>query len=54
MNANSWTNNINNVPRSRDRMNQGGFTLGGPLYIPKLFNTSKDKLFFFASTELWT
>ena len=54
LNANSWTNKINNVPRSRDRTNQGGFTLGGPLYIPKLFNTNKDKLFFFASTELWT
>lgn len=53
MNANSWTNNVNNVPRSRDRMNQYGFTLGGPLYIPKLFNTSKNKLFFFVSTEIW-
>jgi hypothetical protein len=52
MNANSWTNKINNVAKSRDRMNQGGFTLGGPLYIPKHFNTSKDKLFFFVSTEL--
>lgn len=56
MNANSWGNNRDYptiTPRGRDRMNQGGFTLGGPLYIPKVFNTSKEKLFFFVSGELW-
>ena len=53
MNANSWTNNITGTAKGRDRMNQGGLTLGGPLYIPKVFNTSKDKLFFFVSAELW-
>ena len=53
MNANSWTNNITATAKGRDRMNQGGFTLGGPLFIPKLFNTKKDKLFFFVSTEMW-
>jgi TonB-dependent Receptor Plug Domain. len=53
MNANSWTNNITGNQRGRDRMNQGGLTLGGPLFIPKLFNTKKEKLFFFVSSELW-
>jgi len=28
-----------------------GFTLGGPLYIPGVFNTKKDKTFFFVSEE---
>ena len=28
-----------------------GFTLGGPLYIPGVFNTKKDKTFFFFSEE---
>jgi hypothetical protein len=28
-----------------------GFTLGGPLFIPGLFNTKKDKTFFFVSEE---
>jgi Carboxypeptidase regulatory-like domain len=28
-----------------------GFTLGGPLYIPGVFNTKKDKTFFFLSEE---
>jgi hypothetical protein len=28
-----------------------GFTLGGPLYIPNVYNTRKDKTFFFISEE---
>jgi hypothetical protein len=53
MNANTWLNNFNKVAKGRDRNNQGGFTLGGPLFIPKVFNTNKNKLFFFVSQELW-
>jgi hypothetical protein len=52
-NANNWSNNQNGTLRGRDRNTQAGFTLGGPVFIPKHFNTSKDKLFFFASDELW-
>lgn len=54
LNATSWTNNYNNInPRKpRDRRDQVGFTLGGPLYIPGLFNVKKDKLFFFVNAEL--
>jgi Carboxypeptidase regulatory-like domain/TonB-dependent Receptor Plug Domain len=52
-NANSYFNkNITPViPRAIQRYNNYGFTIGGPLYIPKVFNTSKDKLFFFWSEE---
>ena len=32
------------------RLNQYGFELGGPVYIPKVFN-GKDKLFFFVDYE---
>jgi hypothetical protein len=53
MNANSWTNNITGSPRGRDRQNQAGLTLGGPIFIPKVFNTKKEKLYFFVSEELW-
>jgi hypothetical protein len=56
MNANSWTNNANTplpTPKGRDRNNQGGFTIGGPLFIPGVFNSHKDKLFFFVSVEDW-
>jgi hypothetical protein len=53
MNANSWTNNQAGLQRTRDRTNQGGFTLGGPLFIPGKFNRDKNKLFFFVSSEAW-
>jgi Carboxypeptidase regulatory-like domain len=34
------------------RRNDFGFTLGGPLYVPHVFNTAKDKTFFFFSEEV--
>jgi hypothetical protein len=34
------------------RRNDLGFTIGGPLFIPKYYNTTKDKTFFFYSEEL--
>ena len=33
------------------RYNNFGWNLGGPIYIPKLFNTNKDKLFFFVGED---
>jgi hypothetical protein len=33
------------------RFNDFGYTLGGPVFIPKKWNTQKDKLFFFLSQE---
>ncbi|MGA9883290.1 MAG: carboxypeptidase regulatory-like domain-containing protein [Candidatus Acidiferrales bacterium] len=33
------------------RLNDIGYTIGGPIYIPDHFNTHKDKLFFFWSEE---
>jgi hypothetical protein len=33
------------------RRNDFGYTLGGPLFIPNVFNTKKDKTFFFFSQE---
>jgi hypothetical protein len=34
------------------RRNDFGFTIGGPLFIPHVFNTNKDKTFFFFSEEV--
>lgn len=34
-----------------EKQNIFGGTIGGPLFIPKLFNTSKDKTFFFISEQ---
>ena len=50
-NANTYFNNLAGVPRTPDHYNNFGFTLGGPLYIPHLYNTSKKKTFFFWSEE---
>ena len=33
------------------KKNDFGYTLGGPVYIPKLYNKNKDKTFFFWSEE---
>jgi hypothetical protein len=50
LNANNWLNNRNNLPRSLFRFNDVGFTVGGPVYIPKIFK-NRQKLFFFWSEE---
>ena len=50
-NANSFFNKRTGLPRAIEHYNDYGFTLGGPLYIPRLFNLNKEKLFFFWSEE---
>src|SRR5216684_386801 len=50
-NANSFFNNQTGLPVSRYRYNIAGWSLGGPVYIPRFFNTDKTKVFFFASQE---
>ena len=52
-NANDFYNNRNGQPRPLYRYNTYGFTIGGPIYIPKKFNVNRDKLFFFYSRENW-
>lgn len=65
MNANTWTRNnqlnrqlingvftdVTGLPRQLYRFQNPGYTVGGPIFIPKLFNKNKDKLFFFWSQE---
>lgn len=50
-NAKRWFNNFNNQQKPIYRYFIGGWSLGGPVYIPKKFNTQRTKLFFFASQE---
>jgi Carboxypeptidase regulatory-like domain len=50
-NANNFFSNRQGARRGRYRYNTEGATLGGPIYIPKKFNTDKQKLFFFFSQE---
>ncbi len=51
MNANTFFNNRQDIPRPLYRYFVGGFSVGGPVTIPKTFNTHREKLFFFASQE---
>jgi hypothetical protein len=50
-NANNFFNNRQGIDRQRYRYNTVGWNLGGPIYIPKHFNTNRQKLFFFFSME---
>src|SRR6266851_3274609 len=50
LDANSWSNDLNRVPKPRDHQNDFGGSLGGPVWIPKLYR-GRDKTFFFFSWE---
>ena len=39
------------IPRGVNHHNDYGFTIGGPVYIPKVYNEDKKKTFFFWSEE---
>lgn len=57
LNANSFFNNRNGIPKDVLKRNQFGFTAGGPVYFPRFgeggknFYSGKDKLFFFVSYQ---
>ena len=50
LDANDWFNNAAGLPKSAERQNDFGGTLGGPLEIPRVYN-GKDRTFFFFSYE---
>jgi hypothetical protein len=50
LNANSWVNNKSGVPTSFTNANTFGYTFGGPVYLPKIYN-GRNKLFFFTNFE---
>ena len=49
--ANDWFLNQAGQPRNPLKRNNWGFTLGGPVYIPKHYNTERNKTFFLVSEE---
>ena len=56
LDANSWTRNHSSRPDqylapAPFRFNQFGFDIGGPVFIPKVFNRDRRKLFFFYADE---
>ena len=56
LDANTWTRNQSPQAATSSgpapyRFNQYGFDIGGPVFIPKKFNTDRNKLFFFWGEE---
>jgi carboxypeptidase family protein/TonB-dependent receptor-like protein len=50
LNANSYFNNLNGLPRNVLKRNQYGGTLGGPITVPHLVN-GKNRFFFFVGYQ---
>jgi carboxypeptidase family protein len=51
LDANTWSRKGAGLDKSPHTYNAYGFTLGGPIYIPGGFNSSKQSLFFFWGQE---
>ena len=49
--ANNYFNNRNGIERPPLRYNNFGFAIGGPVFIPKVYNEQRNKTFFFYSME---
>ncbi|MGH9718908.1 MAG: hypothetical protein ACRD8O_01735, partial [Bryobacteraceae bacterium] len=47
-NANSWSNNRLGRPKSKFHRNDYGATLGGPVYLPKIYDGHNKTYFFFS------
>ena len=52
LNANTFSNNAKGLERQNTGLDQWGFTIGGPVRIPKLYN-GRDKTFFYFSGEAY-
>lgn len=50
--ANNFFNNLSKVARPPLRYNDFGYTIGGPVYIPHVYNEKKEKTYFFFSQEI--
>lgn len=50
LSANSWDNNLNGQPISPYQISDYGFEVGGPVYIPKVYD-GRNKLFFMVSWD---
>ena len=52
MNANNWFSNSHNSPLAASHRNWLGGTMGGPVYIPGIYN-GKNRTFFFFDTDYY-
>jgi hypothetical protein len=49
--ANNYFTNLAGQPRPEFRLNLPGFNIGGPLWIPHVYNDSRKRTFFFVNEE---
>lgn len=49
--ANNYISKLNNQPKPKLRVNVFGGNIGGPLFIPHLYNNSRNRTFFFVNEE---
>ncbi len=50
-NAMNFFDNRNRTPKTPYRFDVYGFSIGGPVHVPKVFNRERKRFFFFASQE---
>jgi hypothetical protein len=50
LDANSWSNNLQGLKKNINTQNDFGFTVGGPVYLPHLYD-GRNKTFFFFDYE---
>jgi hypothetical protein len=50
-NANNYFSNLAGQPRSKFRLNTFGGNIGGPVWIPHVYNDSRTRTFFFVNEE---
>jgi hypothetical protein len=50
LHANSFANNANNLPKNVELQNRFGYSAGGPVYIPKVYD-GRNKTFWFTSYQ---
>jgi hypothetical protein len=50
-NANDYFLNASGKPRSKFQLNEPGGNIGGPLWIPHVYNESRNRTFFFVNEE---
>ncbi|WP_446742678.1 carboxypeptidase regulatory-like domain-containing protein [Silvibacterium acidisoli] len=49
--ANNYFTNLAGQSRPEFRLNEPGFNFGGPVFIPHVYNTSRNRTFFFVNEE---
>ena len=52
LDANNWFNDYYGYPKGRERQNDFGGTLGGPIWVPGLYDRKNRSFFFFSYEEL--